>query len=36
MLIILKLAIEYGNCVVGIKPWLIIIKLIYKRDHDEL
>ena len=35
MLIILKLSIEFGNYVIGIKSWLIIIKLIYKRDQEE-
>ena len=35
LLIILKLSIEHGNCIIGAKSWESIIKLIYRRDHDE-
>lgn len=34
-LIILKLAIDYSNCVIGRQAWLIIIKIIYRLDMDE-
>ena len=34
-LIILKLAIDFSNCVVGRQSWLIILKIIYKLDIEE-
>lgn len=34
-LIILRLAIDYCNCVIGRNAWLIVIKIVYRLDGER-
>ena len=34
LLIILRIGVDVGNCILGVNPWVNIIKAVYKLDEN--